>query len=137
MRRRGAAAIVQLEQAMTSPICRWRCAGQDIPAAQHVARARIAQANKDPRARRTEAAVALENTQPRSLYCATRLANPLGTALVLAGDLDRARRFCVRAWHPPQHSWALGFDGSYNGAAMPGAQAQQLLDKAWMATCAR
>ena len=107
--------------------------------AQHVARGRIAQANKDLAGaiRHFEAAVALEDTfayfEPPFWYYPTR--QSLGAMLLLAGDLDKAeevlRASLVRL---PNNGWALyGLMKVYEhrGEETHARAEKQLLDKAW------
>ena len=135
-------AIAQLEQAndFANLVAGGVPAKEVLQLAQHVARARIAQANKDSAGaiKHFEAAVALEDTlaysEPPYWYYPTR--QSLGAALLLAGDLDRAeevlRASLVRT---PNNGWALfGLMEVYKQRGdKPSAQAaKQLLDKAWM-----
>ena len=107
--------------------------------AQHVARGRIAQANKDLTGaiRHFEAAVALEDTlaysEPPFWYYPTR--QSLGAVLLLAGDSDKAEEVlrtslvCL-----PNNGWALyGLMKVYErrGEETHARAAKQLLDKAW------
>ena len=135
-------AIAKLEQAndFADLVAGGVPAKEVLRLAQHVARGRTAQANKDSAGaiKYFEAAVALEDTlaysEPPYWYYPTR--QSLGAALLLAGDLDRAeevlRASLVRT---PNNGWALfGLMRVYKQRGdEPSAQAaKQLLDKAWM-----
>jgi len=134
-------AIAQLEQAndFADLVAGGVPAKEILQLAQHVARARISQANKDPAGaiKHFEAAVALEDmlaySEPPYWYYPTR--QSLGAALVLAGDLDRAedvlRASLVRT---PNNGWALfGLMEVYKrrGDKSSVRAAKRLLDKAW------
>ncbi len=135
-------AIAQLEQAndFADLVAGGVPAKEILRLAQHVARARIAQANKDSAGaiKHFEVAVALEDTlaysEPPYWYYPTR--QSLGAALLVAGDLDRAeevlRASLVRT---PNNGWALFalMEVYKQRGDEPSAQAaKQLLDKAWM-----
>ena len=108
--------------------------------AQHVARARIAQANKDSAGaiKHFETAVALEDTlaysEPPYWYYPTR--QSLGAALLLADDLDNAEETLRKSLvSTPNNGWALyGLMKVYEkrGDGPNARAAKQLLDKAWM-----
>jgi tetratricopeptide (TPR) repeat protein len=108
--------------------------------AQHVARARIAQANNDMAGaiKHFELAVGQEDmlaySEPPYWYYPTR--QSLGAVLLLSGNLDRAeevlRASLVRT---PNNGWALFalMEVYTRRGDKPAAQAaRQLLDKAWM-----
>ena len=135
-------AIAQLQQAndFAGLVAGGVPAKDVLQLAQHVARGRIAQANKDSASAimHFEAAVALEDTlaysEPPYWYYPTR--QSLGAALLLAGDLDRAeevlRASLVRT---PNNGWALyGLLEVYKqrGDKQNAQAAKRLLDEAWM-----
>jgi tetratricopeptide (TPR) repeat protein len=108
--------------------------------AQHVANARIAQANKDTAGaiKHFEAAVAVEDTlaysEPPYWYYPTR--QSLGAVLLLAGDLEKAEEVLrTSLLRLPNNGWALyGLMKVYEqrGDKTNARAAKQLLDKAWM-----
>ena len=135
-------AIVKLEQMadFSNLIAGYVPAKEILQVAQHVVRARIAQADKDLRGaiKHFEAAVALADalayTEPPYWYYPIR--QSLGAVQLLAGDLDNAehtfRASLVRA---PNNGWALyGLTEVFKrrGDEASAKAAQQLLDKAWM-----
>lgn len=108
--------------------------------AQHVAGARIAQANKDlPGAvKQFEMAVAMEDalaySEPPFWYYPTR--QSLGAALLLTGQSDRAEEVLRTSLaRTPNNGWALfALMKVYQqrGDAASARAAKQLLDKAWL-----
>jgi tetratricopeptide (TPR) repeat protein len=108
--------------------------------AQHVARARIAQARNDiPGAvQEFQAAVALEDTlaysEPPYWYYPTR--QSLGATLLLAGNVDQAEDVLRASLaRTPNNGWALfALSEVYrrSGDESSMAAAMELLDKAWM-----
>ena len=135
-------AIAKLEQAndFADLVAGGVPAREVLRLAQHVARARIAQANKDLAVaiKHFEMAVATEDmlaySEPPYWYYPVR--QSLGGALLLAGDLDKAeevlRASLVRT---PNNGWALfGLMTVYKqrGDEASAQAAKQLLDKAWM-----
>jgi len=135
-------AIAQLEQAndFADLVAGGVPAKEVLRLAQHVARARIAQANKDSAGavKHFEAAVGQEDmlaySEPPYWYYPTR--QSLGAALLVAGDLDRAEEVLRASLaRTPNNGWALfGLMEMYKQRGdKPSAQAaKQLLDKAWM-----
>jgi len=135
-------AIAKLEQAndFGNLVAGGVPAKEVLQLAQHVARARIAQANKDSAGAIShfQTAVALADTfaysEPPYWYYPIR--QSLGAVLLLAGDLDNAeevlRASLVRT---PNNGWALfGLMKLYEqrGDKPSAKAAKQLLDKAWM-----
>jgi tetratricopeptide (TPR) repeat protein len=135
-------AIAKLEQTSDfSELVAGGVPGKEIlRLAQHVAHARIAQANKDLAGaiKHFEVAVAMEDalaySEPPFWYYPTR--QSLGAALLLAGDLDKAEDVLRASLaRTPNNGWALfGLMEVYKQRGdEPSAQAaKQLLDKAWM-----
>jgi len=135
-------AIAQLQQAndFAGLVAGGVPAKDVLQLAQHVARGRIAQANKDSASAIThfEAAVALEDTlaysEPPYWYYPTR--QSLGAALLVAGDLDRAEEVLRASLaRTPNNGWALfGLMEVYKqrGDRQSAQAAKRLLDEAWM-----
>jgi tetratricopeptide (TPR) repeat protein len=135
-------AIAQLDEAndFANLIAGGVPAKDVLQLAQHVARARIAQANKDSAStiKHFDAAVALEDTlaysEPPYWYYPTR--QSLGAALLLAGDLDRAEEVLRASLaRTPNNGWALFALREVYKARGDQANAravEQLLDEAWM-----
>jgi tetratricopeptide (TPR) repeat protein len=135
-------AIAQLEQANDfADLISGGVPAKDIlRLAQHVARGRIAQANKDSAGaiKHFELAVGAEDmlaySEPPYWYYPTR--QSLGAALLAAGDLDRAEEVLRASLaRTPNNGWALfGLMEVYKqrGDKPSALAARQLLEKAWM-----
>lgn len=135
-------AIARLEQAndFADLVAGGAPAKAILQLAQHVVRARIAQANRDwaEAIQHFEAAIALEDalpyTEPPYWYYPTR--QSLGAVLLLAGQVDRAEDVLrTSLMRTPNNGWAwFGLMKVYQqrGDEASARAAEQRLDKAWI-----